>query len=166
MPSVGSKRATALFCAFIISQIFRGNKGNARPGRCSQAVCFHGIRPCIRFRGGATGSEVFFQIHSNPLYQEEGQASACPSSWWRRRDSPAFFAGKADALKHRRCRAKNQGIRQCTHWLMHSPPGCADMIRIPYAKKKTHPVRWVFFLVETEGFEPLTLRMRTVRSPS
>ena len=49
------------------------------------------------------------------------------------------------------------------------PMWLADMIRIPLVllrTKKGQAFSLSFFLVETEGFEPLTLRMRTVRSPS
>ena len=31
---------------------------------------------------------------------------------------------------------RNQGVRQCAHWLTHTPPACADMIRICRQRKK------------------------------
>ena len=51
---------------------------------------------------------------------------------------------------------------------MNTPQACSDMIRIPrvFFQKEGQAYGLSFFLVETEGFEPLTLRMRTVRSPS
>ena len=41
-----------------------------------------------------------------------------------------FFAGKMLRLTEAGSVRKNQGIHQCAHWFMHSPPGCADMIQV------------------------------------
>ena len=61
----------------------------------------------------------------------------------------------------------NKGIRQCLHWLMHMPYGMCGHDSNPSDRMKNPaPAKAdTGFLVETEGFEPLTLRMRTVRSP-
>ena len=60
--------------------------------------------------------------------------------WWRWGELPAFFAGERDARIGTLYRAKNQGIHQCEHWFMHSPPGCADMVQLPNNKTETaHP---------------------------
>ncbi len=43
--------------------------------------------------------------------------------WCGRRDLHAF-------LRLRETR-RNKGIRQCAHWLMHTPLACADIIQVP-----------------------------------
>ena len=55
---------------------------------------------------------------------------------------PSFFAGELAAVNQTLYRAKNQGIHQCEHWFMHSPPGCADRVQLPLNKTETaHPDR-------------------------
>ncbi|MBR3016232.1 MAG: hypothetical protein IKH57_03990, partial [Clostridia bacterium] len=40
-------------------------------------------------------------------------------------------------------RAKHKGIRQFENWLMHRPPACADMIRIPLVLfQKERQAKW------------------------
>ena len=64
----------------------------------------------------------FFSIsqrdHPRNLYQAAGMI------WCSSGDPPAFAFHCGDGKA-------NKGIHQCAHWSMHTPPACADMIRIP-----------------------------------
>ena len=69
-----------------------------------------------------------------PVYTQAGDGKS-PMG-----ELPAFFAGELAAVNQTLYRAKNQGIHQCEHWFMHSPPGCADMVQLPLNKTETaHP---------------------------
>lgn len=62
-------------------------------------------------------------------------------SWWRWGELPALFRMErfAHYLELLSCETIKVFAR-CAHWLMHMPPACADMIRIPllcFAKRKT-----------------------------
>ena len=57
----------------------------------------------------------------------------------------------------------NKGIHQCAHWFMHTPPACADMIRIPAERQKRRPPMGVFFFGAPAGIRtPDTLLKRQV----
>ena len=56
----------------------------------------------------------------------------------------------------------NIRIRQCEHWLMHTPPACADMIRVPRWAQKKHASWRAFFGAPAGTRTPDTLLKRQV----
>ena len=56
----------------------------------------------------------------------------------------------------------NIRIRQCEHWLMHTPPACADMIRVPAGHQKRDRTSGLFFGAPAGTRTPDTLLKRQV----
>jgi len=65
---------------------------------------------------------------------------------------------RGDLVLYQSCGTGKQSIRQFANWLMHSPPGCADMIQVSfspvYQKEELIHMDELFFLVRERRLEP------------
>ena len=90
-----------------------------------------------------------FDFDSNPREEKRQPPKGdCLFFWCSSGDSHASLFPLRETVK------RDKGIRQCPHWLMHTPPACAILIRIPLKQKNRQAKACLFFWCSSGDSNP------------